>query len=356
MKNRLKLGSKDVNDSSLYFIADIGANHNGSLEKAIELINLAKEAGADAAKFQNFQAEKIVSKLGFELMSGKLSHQSGWKKSVFEVYKDASISKDWTKILKNECEKVNIDYFTSPYDFDSVDLVDPYVDLYKIGSGDITWLEIINYILDKNKPVIIATGASKMEDVSRVMDLCLKKTEKLVLMQCNTNYTGSNDNFNFCNLNVLTTFSKLFPNTMLGLSDHTHGHATTLGAITLGARVIEKHFTDNNNQEGPDHGFAMNPKSWREMVDRSYELLSSLGDGVKRVEENEFDSIKVQRRCLRLKYDLKKGHIIKKDDLIPLRPISEGGFEPYEIHKIVGKRLLKNMIKGEHLNNKNIEL
>ena len=123
----------------------------------------------------------------------------------------------------------------------------------------------------------------------------------LVLMQCNTNYTGSDENFKYCNLNVLKQFSMISPNTMLGLSDHTKGHSTTLGAIALGARVIEKHFfTDNNNQDGPDHAFAMNPKSWRDMVDRSYELLVALGNGIKVVEANGEQSKVVQRRCLRV--------------------------------------------------------
>ena len=354
--NTIKLGNKTIDNNSLYFIADIGANHNGSLEKAIELIHLAKKAGADAAKFQNFQANKIVSKTGFDNMKGKLSHQSKWKKSVFEVYEDASISKDWTKVLKEECDKVGIDYFTSAYDFESVDLVDSYVDLYKIGSGDITWLEIIDYILDKNKPVLIATGASTNDDVSRVMAMATKKTSDIVLMQCNTNYTGSKENYNYCNLNVLKQFSIDYPNTVLGLSDHTAGHATTLGAIALGARVIEKHFTDDNNQEGPDHGFAMNPKTWRDMVDRSYELLVSLGDGVKIVEKNEEQSKLVQRRCLRVATNLKKGHILLNSDLISLRPISEGGFEPYEKFKLIGKELLKDIDAGDHLTKKTVKL
>ena len=354
--NTIKLGNKIIDDNSLYFIADIGANHNGSLEKAIELIHLAKKAGADAAKFQNFQANKIVSKTGFDNMKGKLSHQSKWKKSVFEVYEDASISKDWTKILKEECDKVGIDYFTSAYDFESVDLVDPYVDLYKIGSGDITWLEIIDYIIDKNKPVLIATGASSNNDVSRVMAMATKKTSDIVLMQCNTNYTGSKENYNFCNLNVLKQFSIDYPNTVLGLSDHTAGHATTLGAITLGARVIEKHFTDNNNQEGPDHGFAMNPQTWRDMVDRSYELLVSLGDGVKIVEKNEEHSKLVQRRCLRAATNLRKGHILLNSDLISLRPISDGGFEPFEKINLIGKELLIDIKAGEHLTKKIVKL
>ena len=354
--NTIKLGNKIIDDNSLYFIADIGANHNSSLEKAIELIHLAKESGADAAKFQNFQANKIVSKTGFDNMNGKLSHQSKWKKSVFEVYEDASISKDWTRILKEECDKVGIDYFTSAYDFESVDLVDPYVDLYKIGSGDITWLDIIDYIIDKKKPVLIATGASTNEDVSRVMKMALKKTQNLVLMQCNTNYTGSIDNYNYCNLNVLKQFSIDYPNTVLGLSDHTAGHATALGAIALGARVIEKHFTDDNNQEGPDHGFAMNPKSWRDMVDRSYELLVSLGNGLKAVEKNEEQSKLVQRRCLRVAKNLKKGHVLVDNDFIALRPISEGGFEPYEKFKLIGKKLLKDIDAGDHLTKKTVKL
>lgn len=347
----IKLGSKVIDDDSLYFIADIGANHNGSLEKALKLIHLAKESGADAAKFQNFQANKIVSKTGFDKMKGKLSHQAKWKKSVYEVYEDASISKDWTKILKAECDKVGIDYFTSPYDFESVDLVDPYVDLYKIGSGDISWLEIIDYILDKKKPVLIATGASTTEDVYRVMEMAMKKTSDLVLMQCNTNYTGSDENFKYCNLNVLKQYAVDYPNTVLGLSDHTSGHATTLGAITLGARVIEKHFTDDNNQVGPDHAFAMNPLSWREMVDRSYELLFALGDGIKRVEPNEEQSRLVQRRCIRVNSDLKAGHTITDEDLIVLRPISDGGIEPFDKEKIIGMQLINDIEAGEHLTN-----
>ena len=352
---QIKLGSKIINEQSLYFIADIGANHNGSLDKAIKLIHLAKDSGADAAKFQNFQASKIVSKLGFDQLKGKLSHQSKWKKSVYEVYEDASISKDWTKTLKEECNKVGIDYFTSPYDKGSVDLVDPYVDLYKIGSGDITWLEIIEYVLTKDKPILIATGASTQLDVDRAMDIVLSKTKDVVLMQCNTNYTGSIENFNYCNLHVLKKFRDQYPDTVLGLSDHTPGHSTTLGAIALGARVIEKHFTDDNNQVGPDHAFAMNPATWREMVDRSYELLSALGDGVKRVEPNEIQSQKVQRRCIRVTKNLPKGHTLVADDLISLRPISDGGIAPHNIEMVLGRILLHDMIEGKHITKNDIK-
>jgi len=349
----IKLGRKIIANNNLYFIADIGANHDGSIDKAFELIHLAKESGADAAKFQNFTASKIVSKHGFDNLKGKLSHQAKWKKSVYEVYEDASIDTNWTKLLKEECDKVGIDYFTSPYDFESVDFVDPYVDLYKVGSGDASWLEIIAYIIDKKKPVLLATGACDWEDVQRMMDLALSKMEDIVLMQCNTNYTGSLENFKYVNLNVLKLYAEKYPNVLLGLSDHTPGHATILGSLALGARVFEKHFTNDNNQEGPDHAFAMNPHTWREMVDRSYELLYALGDGIKRVEENEQQSYIVQRRCLCANKDLQAGHIITKKDIFPLRPIVENSYQPYEIDLVIGKKLAQDIHYGESINKNN---
>jgi N-acetylneuraminate synthase len=343
-------------DQGLYFIADIGANHDGSIDRAFKLIELAKESGADAAKFQNFKAEKIVSKYGFENMVEKFSHQSNWKKSVYEVYEEASLNDEWTLKLKQKCEEVGIDYFTSPYDFESVDNVDPFVDLYKIGSGDITWLEIIEYIAKKNKPIILATGASDLEDVQRAMSVLESYTNTIVLMQCNTNYTGNPDNFNYINLNVLKTYARIYPDVILGLSDHTIGHSTVLGAISLGARIFEKHFTDDNNREGPDHKFAMNPDSWREMVVRSNELYVSLGDGIKIVEPNEEKSQMVQRRSIRVNKEMKAGEIIKYEDMEFLRPITEDGFPPYKINELIGKKVIKDILKGEHLSINNVRL
>lgn len=354
--NNLILGGKIISENSRpYFIADIGANHDGDLKRAFRLIELAKEAGADAAKFQNFQADKIVSKYGFNNLGEKLSHQSKWKKDVFDVYKDASISFDWTEKLKRKCDEVGIEYFTSPYDFQSVDEVDPYVNLYKIGSGDITWLEIIEYIAKKKKPILIATGASDIVDVERAMKLINNYTNEVVLMQCNTNYTGDIENFKYVNLNVLKNFRLMYPDVILGLSDHTSGHATVLGALALGARVFEKHFTDDNLRDGPDHKFAMNPHTWREMVDRSLELFYSLGDGIKRVEENELNSKIVQRRAIRCKYDLMPGEIITREKVEFLRPIPGDGIEPHRFDEIINKSILTKMQKGDHFTFSNLK-
>ena len=344
----IKIGSSTISENGKpYFIADIAANHDGDIERAYKLIELAKESGADAAKFQNFKAKTIVSKRGFESLGKQLSHQANWKQSVYDTYDMASVSDEWSEKLKMKCDEVGIEYMTSPYDFDSVDWADRYVNAYKIGSGDITWLEIVEYMAKKNKPVLLATGAANIEDVKRAVSVIKKHNSNIVLMQCNTNYTASPDNFQYINLNVLKTYKELFPDCILGLSDHTYGHTTVLGAFVLGARVFEKHFTDDNDREGPDHRFSMNPITWREMVKATNELYNAMGDGVKRVEKNEEDTVYLQRRGIYLRKDLKAGEILTYDDLFPLRPVKEGGILPYEIDKIIGKRL-KNSVKEDN--------
>ncbi len=354
--HRFKIGNHTIGfDQELYFIADIAANHDGDLERAFKLIELVKEAGAHAAKFQNFVAKKIVRRSGFDNLEGQLSHQSNWKKSVYETYENASVSYDWTAKLKEKCKEVEIEYFTSPYDFESVDHVDPFVSAYKIGSGDVTWHEIIEHIALKGKPVFMATGASTMEEVRLAMDVLQEHTQDIVLMQCNTNYTASPENFKYINLNVFKAYEQVFPNVVLGLSDHTHGHATVVGAVTLGARVFEKHFTDDNSREGPDHKFAMNPQTWREMVDRANEVYLALGDGNKVIEKNEQETAVVQRRGLRFTKDLPEDHIIEQGDLFPLRPRNPDGIPPYEIINLVGKKLKRNVTADDYIRREDIE-
>src|SRR5579864_3464541 len=262
----LKLGRKIVGlEHPTYFVADISANHDGDLERAKLLIRLCAEAGADAAKFQNFRASKIVSDYGFRSLGTALSHQAKWQSSVFQVYSDASLPWEWTPTLRQECEKCGIEYFSAPYDLDAVDMLDPYVRLFKIGSGDITWPEMLRKVASKQKPVLLATGASDIGEVQRAVEQILAINSNLILMQCNTNYTAKLENFRHIHLRVLETYGTMFPSVVLGLSDHTSGHATVLGAVAMGARVIEKHFTDDNDREGPDHKFSMNPQSWRDM-------------------------------------------------------------------------------------------
>lgn len=332
-----------------YFIADISANHDGQLSRAKELIFVAAEAGADAAKFQNFRAPRIVSDYGFRSLGGQRSHQATWRKSVFEVYQGASLPFEWTPELKQACAQAGIHYFSSPYDFEAVDMLDPFVPAHKIGSGDITWPEMLRYIAGKGKPVLLATGASDLGEVQRAVETILAINPHLVLMQCNTNYTASPDNFRHIHLNVLRTYAVLYPEVVLGLSDHTPGHATVLGAVALGARAVEKHFTDDNTREGPDHPFSMTPATWREMVDRTRELESALGSTEKRVADNEKDTVIVQRRCLRAARAIQAGERLTRAMIDVLRPAPPGAILPHEIEAVIGTRAAVDIPAGKEL-------
>jgi len=336
-------------DSPTYFIADVAANHDGDLERAKDLIYLAAERGADAAKFQHFSAKTIVSDLGFKSLKSGGSHQASWGKSVFEVYKSASVDLEWTQALKETCNKAGIAFFTSPYSKELVDHIDPFVTAHKIGSGDITWLEIIDFIASKGKPTLIASGASNFDDVVLAVDTALKVNSQICLMQCNTNYTASLDNFKYIQLNVLKAYREMFPSLILGLSDHTPGHSTVLGAVALGARMIEKHLTDDNNREGPDHLFSMDGDAWQEMVERTRELENALGNGIKRVEENEKETVILQRRAICCSKDLEAGHVLTDNDLIVLRPCPEGSILPRFNSEIVGRALKRNISEGQSI-------
>jgi N-acetylneuraminate synthase len=292
----IQIGAHTIGENHpTYFIADISANHDGDLERAKLLIQLAGEAG--------------------------------------------------------ECEKVGIDYFSSPYDFDAIDMLDKYVPAYKVGSGEvgsgeITWLEALESMARKGKPIILATGASDIGDVQRAVHSILAINKLLILMQCNTNYTASLENYDHIHLRVLNTYQAMFPEVILGLSDHTFGPATVLGAVALGARVIEKHFTDDNSRVGPDHPFSMTPQTWRDMVDRTRELERALGSADKRVGENELATVIIQRRCLRTSRDIQKGEMIAREMVAVLRPATPGAILPYELDRVIGTRALEALMNS----------
>jgi N-acetylneuraminate synthase len=332
-----------------YFIADIAANHDGNFDRAVELIRLAGQAGADAAKFQNFRARHIVSDYGFRSLGGQLSHQAAWKKSVFEVYQDAEVPFDWTAKLKEVCDEEGIHYFSSPYDYEAIDMLDPYVPAYKAGSGLTSWPEAIMRMAQFGKPVLIATGASEMADVERVMEAVLPINDQLVLMQCNTNYTAAEENYDHLHLNVLKTFAERWPHVILGLSDHTQSAAPVVGAVAMGARVIERHFTDSNEREGPDHKFALNPENWAHMVAEVRILERTLGTAEKRVADNEKETRMLQRRCLRAARDILAGETFSEDMLEVLRPAVQGALMAWDLPSVVGKQAKSDLPFGKEI-------
>lgn len=341
----MKIGNRELGPQSpTYFIADVAANHDGVLDKALELMTLAKDAGADAAKFQHFRADHIVSDKGFRELGTQQSHQSTWSKSVYEVYRDASLPWEWTKPLADHAQSIGIDFFTSPYDLEAIDFVDEFVPAYKVGSGDITWLEAIDHMASKGKPILLATGASTLEEVQRAVATVARHGVPYSVMQCNTNYTGVVENLRHIHLNVLNTYREEFPEAILGLSDHTHGDVTVLGAVAMGARVVEKHFTDDVTHEGPDHHFSMTPATWSDMVERTRELEAALGSGDKVIADNEQETVVIQRRGLRFARDMSAGEVIQGSDLVALRPATPGIITPDAVDSVVGKTLRDDVV------------
>jgi N-acetylneuraminate synthase len=312
-------------------------------------MTLAKAAGADCAKFQHFRAPHIVSDYGFRALGRQQSHQAAWQKSVFEVYSDASLPWEWTKELARHGKEIDIEFMSTPYDRAAIDHLDNYVNAFKIGSGDINWMEEVEAIAALGKPVLVGTGAATIQDVQRVMKVLLSATANVVLMQCNTNYTGLSENLHYINLRVLNQYGRLYPDVTLGLSDHTPGHVTVLGAISLGARVIEKHFTDDTSRIGPDHPFSMDPRTWREMVDAARMLEAALGTGVKCVEDNERETVVLQRRCVRAARDIPSGTVISRDDLEVLRPAPADSIPAHDLALVVGMTLGRALETGQDL-------
>ena len=373
-------------DHPVYFIADIAANHCGEISIAKELIHACAESGVDAVKMQNFNAATIVSDYGFKHLEGVKTHQSAWKKSVFDSYADASIPLSWTEELKALCDKLGLAYFTSPYSLELVEAVAPHVSAFKLGSGDITWLEEIQAMARHDVPLLIATGATTMPEVEAAMQAALGVSNDVLLMQCNTEYTASvnetqaerNKRFEHINLAVLETYANKWPGVPLGLSDHTHGGMTVLGAVGLyDCCAVEKHFTFDNTKEGQDHSFSMTPQTWLQMAKQTQALKDELvakrastfaerlhivknhvedpkalelaiGDGIKKLESNEANTVVVQRRSVRATRAIKAGSVLSKADLYPLRPCPRDGISPADIESLVGKTVIVDLPEGAH--------
>ena len=331
-------------DHPTYFIADIGANFDRNLEKAKELALAAKEAGADVVKFQSFLADKIVSGVSFAKMRLKGIHGT-WQKPIDQIFKEAEFPREWHKELFDYCKKIGVTFSSSPYDVEAVDLLDELgVDFFKIGSGEITWHEMLQYIARKGKPMILSTGDSTLAEVDEaVRAIEATGNRNLILLQCITNYPSKIES---ANINVLKTYETAF-HIITGYSDHTPGDIVVLGSVALGGRVVEKHFTLSKKDAGPDHPHSMEPKEFRQMVERVRLLEKALGSARKEVVEEEAETVIVQRRSLHVARDLPKGHVVRKDDIIELRPAV--GIPPNHKEYVIGKRLASDLKAREAL-------
>lgn len=341
---KIKIDDKYVGDNyPCYTIAEIGSNFDGDLSRAKKLIDLAKKAGADAVKFQCFKTDKIISKKGFDKL--KMGFQAKWDKPVYEVYEDAVFPRDWNKALFDYAKSKNITYFSTPYDEEAVDQLDELgVSVFKIGSGDVNWLDLVKYIAKKGKPILLGTGASNIKEVEEAIET-IKSTgnENIIVLQCVTNYPAS---FKNANIKTISMFRDKF-NLLTGYSDHTPGYIVPLGTVALGGCIIEKHFTDNKSRKGPDHPFAMDYNDFKKMVDNIRKLEKSMGSPNKEVYDEEEETRILQRRCLRASIDIKKDTVISKEMISILRPAPKESLEPKKIDLIISKTSSKDIKKGD---------
>ena len=319
-----------------YIIAEIGSNFDGDLNKAKKLVKLAKESGADCAKFQSFITEKLLSKTGFDKKS---AFQAKWKKSVWRVYKNAEFPREWHKELADYAKKIKIDFMSTPYDYEAVDLLDKIgVPAYKIGSGDVTFLEFLKYIAKKGKPVLLPTGASTIQEIKDAISAIKSvKNNKIIIMQSVTQYPSPIEQSNVL---AMVSLQKKF-GLNVGYSDHSPNIAVPVASVSHGACVIEKHFTDDKKNIGPDHPHSLNPKEFSQMVKLIRDVEKALGDGIKKIENSEKETRIIQRRSVFTIREVQKGEKFSKENIKCLRPAL--GIDASKYNLILNKKAKKRL-------------
>ena len=332
-----------------FIIAEAGVNHNGSVELAKKLIAVAKEAGADAVKFQTFKAENVVTQ-----KAEKAAYQKGTtdaEESQYEMIKKLELTEYDFKELADYAKERGVIFLSSPFDKGSADLLDKMnVPAYKIASGEITNFPLLRYITKKGKPIILSTGMATLGEVEEALNVIRSEgVEEVILLHCVSNYPAKIEDVN---LRAMETLKQAFK-IPVGFSDHTLGITASIAAVALGACVIEKHFTLDRNLLGPDHKASLEPDELKEMVKSIRDVEKALGNGVKIPTKEEEEIKRIARRSIVAKVDIPKGTTITEDMMDAKRP--GRGIEPKSIDIIVGKKAKEDIRKDEIVTWKMIE-
>jgi N-acetylneuraminate synthase/N,N'-diacetyllegionaminate synthase len=339
---KVKIGYKLIGEGEpCFIIAEAGVNHNGDINLAKKLIDAAKDAGADAVKFQTFKAENVVVKDAEKAEYQK--ETTGIEESQYEMIKKLELTDEDFEELADYAKKKGILFLSSPFNKESVDLLEEInVPAFKVGSGEITNFPLLRYIAKKGKPVILSTGMSTLGEVEEALDIIRSEgIEEGILLHCASNYPARIEDIN---LRAMETLKQVFK-IPVGFSDHTLGITASIAAVASGACVIEKHFTLDRNLPGPDHKASLEPDKLREMVKAIRDVEKALGDGIKRPTKDEEEIKKVARRSVVAKVDIPEGTIITKSMLDVKRPGT--GVEPKYSNLVIGKKAKENIKKDE---------
>jgi len=337
----IKIGNHLIGDGQpTYIIAELSGNHNHDYNRAVEIIHAAKEAGADAIKLQTYTPDTITIDCDneyFQIKQGTI-----WDGQVlYDLYDEAYMPWDWQPELKKVAEDLGLIAFSSPFDKTSVDfLEDMDVQAYKIASYEITDIPLIEYVASKGKPIIISTGIASLEDIELAIKTCLDAgNNQIAILKCTSSYPSP---FDEINLNTIPALEEKF-DVVVGLSDHTMGSEVAISGVSLGAKIIEKHFILSRSMDGPDSEFSMEPQEFKQMVDSIRNVEKALGNDTFELTEKMIINQDFSRSLFVVK-DMEKGDIITEDNVRSIRP--GFGLHPKYLNDILGKKIKKDLKKG----------
>ncbi|MBI2617106.1 N-acetylneuraminate synthase family protein [Candidatus Gottesmanbacteria bacterium] len=340
-KRILRIKNYTISESSdCFVIAEIGHNHQGSVEICKQLFKAAKECGVDAVKLQKRHNKKLYTK---EFYNSVYNSENAFGPTYGRHREALEFDKSQYRELQDYAKKLDLIFFATAFDFESVDfLEDLSMPAFKIASADVVHLPLLRYIAKAGKPMIMSTGGARLDDVRRAQESIMSINPQLAILQCTASYPSD---FSELDLHVIRSYHKYFPENIIGFSAHDNGIAMSVAAFVLGARIIEKHFTLNRVMKGTDHVFSLEPIGMRKLVRDLRRVKTALGDGVKKVYESEKKAIiKMQKKIVATK-NLPKWHVLEINDIAFKSP--GGGLHPYQVDELIGKKLKRTLKKDE---------
>ena len=343
MAGTFKIGSHEIGDhTGCYVIAEIGHNHQGSLEKARDLFRAAKEAGAHAVKLQKRDNRGLYTKAAY---SKPYDNENSFGATYGEHREFLEFELKEYKELQAYARELGVDFFSTAFDLKSADFLEALnVPAYKIASGDLKSTPLLKYVATFGKPMIVSTGGAELDDVKRAYDTIMPINPQLAILQCTAGYPAA---FEELDLQVIATYRQHFPKAVVGFSSHDNGIAMPVAAYMLGSRIVEKHFTLNRASKGTDHAFSLEPAGLKKMVRDLDRTFVAMGNGVKKIYDSEKAPIVKMGKSLVVARELPAGHALRAEDIVMKSP--GGGIPPYELDAVIGRVTLKPLYEDDFL-------
>jgi sialic acid synthase len=334
-------GKRVHDDGECYVIAEIGHNHQGSIEKALEMVRVAAECGVDAVKFQKRENRVLFTR---EFYDSPYDNENSFGATYGQHREALELGRDEWVELRRHARELGLSFVAAAFDFPSADfLAELDISAFKFASGDLVNVPLLRHVAAFDKPILLSTGGGTMEDVDRAVQAVLPLNSRLCVLHCTASYPAEAEDLN---LRVITALRERYPELVIGLSDHHNGIAMALVAYMLGGRVVEKHFTLNHALKGTDHPFSLMPEGMRKLVRDLRRAPIALGDGVKRRLPSEERPLTKMGKKLVAKRDLEAGRVLAEADLAIKSP-ADGGLPPYELDRLVGRTLRRPLSVDE---------